>query len=145
MQHQVPQFIDVEDKIFGPLSVRQFIYLAGGAGMIIMLFVFLPRFLAAVIALPVAALAGGLAFYSVNGRGLLFVLKDAVQYFVNTKLFVWEKREKKAKEQKAPQQASAGDVGIPKVAQSKLKDLAWSLDIKESLYSEERLDQRSRT
>ncbi|MFH0951621.1 MAG: PrgI family protein [Patescibacteria group bacterium] len=34
MQFIVPQFIDVEDKIFGPISVRQFISLLVGAGFI---------------------------------------------------------------------------------------------------------------
>jgi hypothetical protein len=29
MQFRVPQFIDIEDKLFGPLTFKQFIYLAG--------------------------------------------------------------------------------------------------------------------
>ena len=33
MQFQVPQFLDVEDKIVGPFTIKQFIYLAGGVGM----------------------------------------------------------------------------------------------------------------
>ena len=33
MMFSVPQFIDVEDKIIGPLTLKQFIYLAGGAGL----------------------------------------------------------------------------------------------------------------
>ena len=33
MQFQVPQFIEIEDKIIGPFTVKQFIYLVGGAGM----------------------------------------------------------------------------------------------------------------
>jgi hypothetical protein len=32
MQFQVPQFLDVEDKIIGPFTIKQFLYLAGGAG-----------------------------------------------------------------------------------------------------------------
>src|SRR3989344_2665997 len=32
MEYQVPQFIEVEDKIIGPLTLKQFIYLAGEAG-----------------------------------------------------------------------------------------------------------------
>ena len=27
MQYQVPQFIEVEDKIFGPLTFKQFLYI----------------------------------------------------------------------------------------------------------------------
>ena len=32
MRFQVPQFIEIESKIFGPLTFKQFIYLAGGGG-----------------------------------------------------------------------------------------------------------------
>ena len=33
MQFKVPQFLDIEDKIFGPFTFREFIYLAGAAGL----------------------------------------------------------------------------------------------------------------
>ena len=33
MQFQVPQFLDVEDKIIGPFTIKQFLYLAGGVGL----------------------------------------------------------------------------------------------------------------
>ena len=29
MQFQVPQFIETEDKVVGPLTLRQFMYIAG--------------------------------------------------------------------------------------------------------------------
>jgi len=32
MRFEVPQFIEVEDKIFGPFTWKQFIYLMGGEG-----------------------------------------------------------------------------------------------------------------
>ncbi|TSC61742.1 MAG: SsrA-binding protein, partial [Parcubacteria group bacterium Athens0416_74] len=32
MQFQVPQFIEVEDKIVGPLTFKQFVFIAGGLG-----------------------------------------------------------------------------------------------------------------
>ena len=43
MRFQVPQFIEIEDKIFGPLTIKQFIYIAGGAGLCFILFRFLVR------------------------------------------------------------------------------------------------------
>jgi len=33
MRFEVPQFIDVEDKLFGPLTFTQFVYLAGSGGI----------------------------------------------------------------------------------------------------------------
>src|SRR3990172_12458701 len=45
MQFQVPQFIEIEDKIFGPLTFKQFIYVAGGAGACYLLWRVLPLLL----------------------------------------------------------------------------------------------------
>ena len=57
MQFQVPQFIEVEDKIVGPLTFKQFIYLAGGGGVIAILYAFLPLFFVILLGIPVAAFA----------------------------------------------------------------------------------------
>ena len=38
MQFKVPQFLDIEDKIFGPFTFKEFVYLAGGAGLCFVLY-----------------------------------------------------------------------------------------------------------
>ena len=53
MRYQVPQFIDVEDKIFGPLTLKQFLYVAGGSGFSFIIWSILPTYLAIPIALPI--------------------------------------------------------------------------------------------
>ena len=63
MRFQVPQFIEVEDKIFGPFTFKQFIYIAGGIGVAGVLFTFLPKFIALLIALPILILATALSLY----------------------------------------------------------------------------------
>ena len=68
MQFKVPQFIDVEDKIFGPFTFRQFLYLAGGAGICFLLYKTLPLVVAIIIMLPVIALSLALTFYRVNEK-----------------------------------------------------------------------------
>ncbi|HMA77641.1 MAG TPA: PrgI family protein, partial [Candidatus Paceibacterota bacterium] len=67
MRFEVPQFIEVEDKIFGPFTWRQFIYLIGGGGIAAVLFI-TNGFLFLFIGLPIGALAILLAFYPVNNR-----------------------------------------------------------------------------
>ena len=32
MQFHIPQYIDIEDKLFGPLTLKQAVYVAGGLG-----------------------------------------------------------------------------------------------------------------
>lgn len=91
MRFQVPQFIEMEDKIFGPLSFRQFIYVVGGGGIIVLLFFFLPNFLAVLLAIPVGVFAGSLAFYEVNKRPFIVIAEAAFKYFLKKKLYIWKK------------------------------------------------------
>jgi len=62
MQFQVPQFIEVEDKIFGPLTFKQFVYMAGGAGLAYLLWRVLPFLLAAPLIMGAIGLGAALAF-----------------------------------------------------------------------------------
>src|SRR3989344_4368358 len=127
-QYQVPQFIEVEDKIFGPLTLKQFVYLAGGGGLILLFFTLLPLYLTIILGIPIAALSAGLAFYTVNGRPLIFAMEPAFGYLFGTKLYLWMQRDAK------PQEAAAAkpqNLPVPKLSESKLKDLSWSLNIKD--------------
>lgn len=91
MKFEVPQFIEVEDKIVGPLTWRQFVYLAGGAGVLIICYFTMPFILFAIIGLPIGALAGFLAFHKVNNRPFSVFLESAVNYFRKSKLYLWRK------------------------------------------------------
>ena len=129
MRFQVPQFIEVEDKIVGPLTLKQFIYLAGGAGIIIVFFSFLPRFVAIIASVPIALFAAALAFYKVNNKPFINVVESFFLYITHPRLYIWHKEEKIAqgKEEKV-----AASSFMPRLSRSKLKDLTWSLDVKEN-------------
>lgn len=131
MRFQVPQFIEVEDKIFGPLTFKQFVYLAGGAGVVVVAFTFLPKFLAILFSFPVAALALALAFYKVNDKPFINVVEAFFNYSLTNKLYIW-KKEERTPVAKAPLAASMEQVQVPRLSESKLKELTWSLDIKEN-------------
>lgn len=131
MQFRVPQFIDVEDKLFGPLTFKQFIYLAGGVGLVYVLYKALPFWISIFLIIPVAILSGLLAFYKVNGKPFIFYLQAGFNYLFSNKLFIWKQRlvhtEDKKKEEIEPTLTTI----VPMTTTSKLKDLAWSLDIQE--------------
>jgi hypothetical protein len=91
MKFEVPQFIEVEDKIVGPLTWRQFVYLAGGAGALSICYFVLPFILFVIIGLPIGALAGFLAFHKVNNRPFSIFLESAVNYFRKGRLYLWRK------------------------------------------------------
>ena len=136
MRYQVPQFIEVEDKIFGPLTLKQFIYLAGGAGLSFVLYQLLPSiFISFVPILIVMSFSAALAFYKINNKPFILVVESAFKYYTSAKLFIW-KKVPNVKADNAIQEAKEyAGIMVPKISDSKLKDLTWSLDIKESMYS----------
>ncbi|MDE1975524.1 MAG: PrgI family protein [Patescibacteria group bacterium] len=141
MRFQVPQFIEVEDRIFGPLTLKQFIYVAGGAGLSFVIYILANNLIISLIPIVVVMAASlSLSFYpkSTFGKPLIDVVEAAFRYYTGGKLFIWKKEDKPAPQTTA---AAAKDVKnfasimVPKISDSKLKDLTWSLDIKESIYS----------
>ena len=131
MQFRVPQFIEVEDKIFGPLSFKQFIYLAGGVGIMYVLYRILPIWISIFLIVPVGILAGLLTFYKVNGKPFIFYLQAGLNYIFSSKLFIWKQRLVKPDEKKKEEVNPTLTTVVPMTTTSKLKDLAWSLDIQE--------------
>ena len=129
MEYQVPQFIEVEDKIFGPFTLKQFIYVAGGVGLCAILVLYFPLWLGIVLALPVAAFTAALAFYKINNKPFVEIMEAAFNYYIGNRLYIW-KKEKNVVEAPvaAPKPAAPAQQAL---TQSKLKDLAWSLDIKD--------------
>lgn len=139
MRFQVPQFIEVEDKIFGQLTLKQFIYLAGGGGMAFVIYVFIGNLILAFIPMAIViGISAALAFYKINKKPLVSVLESAFKYYVSGKLYIWKKEEKplpKNTEAAIKDAKNYASITVPKISDSKLKDLTWSLDIKESMYS----------
>lgn len=133
MEYQVPQFIEVENKIIGPLTLRQFIYLAGAAGICVASLVYLPIVFAVLISLPVAGFAAALAFYKVNGKPFVEVLEAGFNYYTRAKLFLWKHQESGGVgggAAAATEAAARVPRGTPKLTRGKLSELAWSLDVK---------------
>lgn len=100
MRFEVPQFIEVEDKIFGPFTWKQFVYLAGAGGAVALFFLTLPFVVFLLFSLPVVGLAAGLAFYPVNNRPLSLLLEAMTTYFSKSRLYLWKKEEPKPGDQR---------------------------------------------
>ncbi len=134
MQFQVPQFIEVEDKIFGPLTFKQFVYLAGGAGMGYLLYRILPIYLSAPLIAGVVGLGASLAFFKYNGQPFILALEHGFFFFVRSKLYLWStESHAQKKEDEAVLPGGESQIYVPKLSESRLHELAWSLDIKERI------------
>jgi hypothetical protein len=133
MQFKVPQFIDIEDKLFGPFTFYQFVYLAGGAGLTFIIYKLLPLWLALLPMLFVAGLALLLTFYRINNKPFIYYLQAGIVYALGSKLYIWKQRVIKSGDTTTEQVAVPQRVSIvPMVSQNSLKDLSWSLDVQEN-------------
>jgi len=135
MKFQVPQFIEVEDKIFGPFTFKQMIYIAGSVGIAFALWTFLPKLLAIIVGGPVIALGFALAFYKVNKQPFINVVESAFKFFISSRLYIWNKKDQEIRRETKEEAKRQVVPFVPKLSESKLKDLSWSLDIQESIYS----------
>jgi hypothetical protein len=133
MQFQVPQFIEVEDKIFGPLTFKQFVYVGGGVGAAYIIYRILPIYLAGPLILGVGGLAAALAFFQYNGRPFILSLENGFFFLVRSKLYLWNntKKAEKAVPVVGKINKPGAEIYVPKLSESRLHELAWSLDIKE--------------
>lgn len=126
MQFKVPQFIDIEDKVFGPFTFRQFAYLAGGAGLVYLSFKLLPILIALVVGPVFAAFALALTFFKYNDKPFIHVVESFIRFYTRSRLYLWHKQQTAAKVAVPEARVSASRVGL---TESKLKTLSWSLDV----------------
>ncbi|MEK7566635.1 MAG: hypothetical protein AAB527_00660, partial [Patescibacteria group bacterium] len=102
------------------------------AAAVFIMYVFLPFFLVVLLGLPVGAFVLALAFYKINNQPFINIVASAVSYYAKSKLYIWKKIERKPEEIKRVMPAEQKMV-LPKITESKLRDLAWSLDVKEKI------------
>ncbi|OHA78679.1 MAG: hypothetical protein A3B07_00445 [Candidatus Yonathbacteria bacterium RIFCSPLOWO2_01_FULL_43_27] len=144
MQFHFPQYIDIEDKLFGPLSLKQAIYTAGGIGAVYAVYVYIPYlFLSVPIIVSIGVLTWALAFYPKEklGRPFIEVLEAGFYYLLREKLYTWKKTTKEPVlgqvENYTPTQAPL----TPVIPQGKLSSSSFGIDIKGPEIERERDDE----
>lgn len=88
---QIPQFIDEQPKIVGFLTLPQFLYIAGAAGISFAAFYVFTFFLWLLITLFAAIAAIGLAFVKINSQPLPAVLRSAFAYYWKPRVYTWSR------------------------------------------------------
>lgn len=87
----VPQFIDVEDKIFGPITVRQFVVILVDFGVVFLCYKIFDFALFAITGLPILAFGFVVAFVKINGQSFHYFLLNITQTLRRPSLKVWDK------------------------------------------------------
>lgn len=130
-QSTVPQFIDVEDKIIGPITVRQFIILIVGGLIIFLEFKLSDMILFILLALPTLAFFGTLAFLRVNGVPFHYFILNALETFKKPKLRIWRRETEAHLERKeSPEKVRPAPAFTTKkpLAASHLSDISLIID-----------------
>lgn len=139
MQYSLPQFVEIEDKIIGPLTLKQFLILLFG-GLFIFLYwsIFNMGIAFFVFALPTGAFFAALAFGKYNGRPILSNVYSFLHFFLTPRTRVFERTGEKPliMVKKAPPKAAPEPLS-PQIVTSRLRKLAYLLDQKTA--EEERL------
>lgn len=117
-QFVVPQFIDVEDKIIGPITTRQFIM-----GIVVALFLFLAyRFADLILFIIEAVVLVGLyvlvAFVKVNGQPFYYFMIHIIRSAKRPALRVWDKEDTFLRVKAAHDKEDTG-LGAPPVVRKK--------------------------
>lgn len=89
-KYQVPQFIDTETKLIGPLTLKQFLFVASGISVVVLEYLVLPGIFFFVIMLPTAAFFLALAFMKIDGQPFLNYLAYMLGYTLGTKRYTYQ-------------------------------------------------------
>lgn len=134
MRFQVPLFIEHEPKVVGPLTFRQFLYLALPGGVAFFSYFLFPFFVFLVIALGLGMLGLALGFLKLGGRDLPTLLASFFRFLAGPKKYIWKKGASPAQTAETRYQKQGmpapepGKREIQLAQKSKIKELATRVE-----------------
>lgn len=123
MQFQVPQFIETEDKIVGPLSLRQFMYVAAGVGVSGITYFVLQTWIWAIISVISIGSALAISFVKIEGRPLIKVIEAALNFYWKPQTYIWQPEHQIVTRQERPHEEKRPM--IEKIAQGMALHKNW--------------------
>jgi hypothetical protein len=137
MQFPVPQFTDVEDRIIGGLSFKQFGIVFVAAVLTFAAYTMtksVPATIGVGIITGLPALA--LTFGKLNGRPLYSSAGNFIRFLFGAKVYIFHKQAQTVKEDQAPVKVTqAAAPKDPKASTVKIKELSYLLQQQASLES----------
>lgn len=141
MVFQVPQFIDTEDKIIGPLTLKQFGYVGAAGAVCFVLYFMLPLGLWLAVAALFFGTAVAFAFVKVNGRPLSVLAVASLHYFWGAQKYIWQP-EKSAMSKAALKPAPGAKFAIEKIVSGLALKNAFRAVQTGSVFKEEQEEER---
>ena len=132
MQYGVPQFIDMEDKIVGPLTGKQTLYLMIGFGFLILISSFFEFGFFMVSCLIIVPTTLAFAFWKPKGMTVAKWIANTAGYYTSDHLYVW-RREPGGIKIKTSQKKVSRAAPQKNISKSRIGELAWLLDTSSSI------------
>jgi hypothetical protein len=130
MLFNVPQFIDIEDKIVGPFSAKQLGWLGLGGVILMVLWNFLDNQAFIIAAVIIGGIFGALAFYRPYGQPLIAFLTSSVYYAFRPRMYVWKRLPEKIVRTQKPKSKDDIIKERKKISENKIEELTRILDQK---------------
>jgi hypothetical protein len=131
LRYKVPQNIDMQDRIVGPLTMVQFVYAVIGGGLCYSIFMTIPRPYSYLLILPVAAFTVAIVFIKVNERPFINFFLAMIDFFSRPKKRVWRHGSTDNLRVVIYRQRSEPKYQHKEVSPEKIKELAQKLDMGE--------------
>jgi len=93
MKFQVPQFVELETKIVGPFTLKQFLWVAAGGSTLILFYILFEGLWFFIFAIPILIIFGGLAFLKIEGIPLLNYVSYMFSYILNPRKYTFKKED----------------------------------------------------
>ncbi|MCR4328757.1 MAG: PrgI family protein [Patescibacteria group bacterium] len=125
MQFQVPQFIETEDKIVGPFTLKQFIVVGVSVGISLVLYFIVVPWLWIILSIPIVGAGASLAFIRVGGRSLPVVAQAAIRYFWKPQTYVWQPQQPHAPTTPSPQEHPSHESSLEEILSGLALRTTW--------------------
>jgi hypothetical protein len=129
-QYTVPQFIDVEAKIIGPITTRQFLIFLGAAILIFVCFKVFDFALFLTVGIFIFLVAGVFAFLKINGRPFHYFVLNLIQTLKKPGLRVWNHRTANFEAKENKEVKFEETVVNKKISPAQLAELSLIVDTK---------------
>jgi hypothetical protein len=91
MRFTIPQFIEHEAKIIGPLTLKQFMYLGFAGAICFVLYFIASKAIFFLSLFVLGGLGAALAFVKINNIPLPNFIFNFIKFKVSPKMYLWEK------------------------------------------------------
>lgn len=114
MRYQVPQFVDIKDRVIGPLTLKQFFYYMVVGMMLVPVYFLANVGVFVTIAIPMLGVAALFAHVRWRGQSFASLLWYGSQYLTGERMYIWRRV------------AGAGDINISGSEYEEFSDIEFS-------------------